>query len=156
MAARPLRAVLCPRSGADFGPYITYYRMMYFTPSYDGYTWTLREGAEKEIYERLAPLALRMSADDYLEMPELIEKQHLRRPPDGRDGDLRPPRERPDREAGQAPGRRQQRRGREHEVPPGRERRRVPRPEVQALVKLPKSQREWANLHYEKIDLSRS
>jgi SNF2 family DNA or RNA helicase len=30
-------------------------------------------GAEELIYERVAPLALRMSADDYLKLPELVE-----------------------------------------------------------------------------------
>ena len=59
--------------GRTLGPYITHYRMKYFNPSHDGFSWVLREGADEEIYERLAPLALRMAADDYLDMPTLIE-----------------------------------------------------------------------------------
>lgn len=59
--------------GRTLGPYITHYRMKYFNPSHDGFSWVLREGADEEIYERLAPLALRMAADDYLDMPALIE-----------------------------------------------------------------------------------
>lgn len=59
--------------GNALGPYITYYRMKYFVQSYNGFEWTLREGADQEIYTRLKPLALRMAAEDYLEMPELVE-----------------------------------------------------------------------------------
>lgn len=59
--------------GRTLGPYITHYRMKYFTPSFDGFSWKLKEGAEEQIYERVKPLALRMAADDYLEMPTLIE-----------------------------------------------------------------------------------
>lgn len=59
--------------GRTLGPYITHYRMKYFNPSHDGFSWVLREGADEEIYARLAPLALRMAADDYLDMPTLIE-----------------------------------------------------------------------------------
>lgn len=59
--------------GRTLGAYISHYRMTYFIPSYDGFNWDLRPGADQEIYARLAPLVLRMSAEDYLEMPELIE-----------------------------------------------------------------------------------
>lgn len=59
--------------GRTLGPYITHYRMKYFNPSRDGSSWVLREGADEKIYERLAPLALRMAADDYLDMPALVE-----------------------------------------------------------------------------------
>jgi SNF2 family DNA or RNA helicase len=47
--------------------------MKFFVPAWDGYTWSLKDGADKEIYKRLKPLALRMAADDYLDMPKLIE-----------------------------------------------------------------------------------
>lgn len=59
--------------GRSLGPYITHYRTKYFNLGYNGFTWELREGAEEEIYERIAPLVLRMAAEDYLEMPQLIE-----------------------------------------------------------------------------------
>lgn len=59
--------------GNALGPYISRYRSMYFDPSYDGYNWVLREGSKEKIYERVAPLMLRMSANDYLDMPALIE-----------------------------------------------------------------------------------
>lgn len=58
--------------GRSLGQYITHYRSKYFE-SPAPFTWVPRRDAEQEIYERLAPLALRMAADDYLELPELIE-----------------------------------------------------------------------------------
>jgi hypothetical protein len=59
--------------GRTLGPYISHYRAKYFVPAYDGFNWTLREGADEEIYERVRPLALRMAAEDYIDMPKLIE-----------------------------------------------------------------------------------
>lgn len=59
--------------GRTLGPYITHYRMKYFDKSYDGYSWVLREGAEKEIYQRLKPLVLSMKAEDHLDMPAVVE-----------------------------------------------------------------------------------
>lgn len=59
--------------GASFGPYITHFREKYFFRSgYGGYEWTLKKGADKEIFARIAPRVLRMSAEDYLDLPELI------------------------------------------------------------------------------------
>lgn len=58
--------------GNALGQYITHYRMRYFiNPDQMGWKWVPRAGAQEEIYERLKPLALRMSADDYLELPEI-------------------------------------------------------------------------------------
>jgi len=59
--------------GNALGRYITHYRSEYFEQKdFMGYVWEPREGAEQEIYEALHPLALRMSAEDYLDMPKLI------------------------------------------------------------------------------------
>lgn len=59
--------------GRALGRFITHYRNKFFTPGWDGYTWELNEGAEKEIYKRIKPLALRMAANDHIKMPKLIE-----------------------------------------------------------------------------------
>ena len=60
--------------GRSLGQYITHYRMEYFqTVDKNGYVWVPQEGAEERIYKRLAPLVLRMSADDHLDMPMLVE-----------------------------------------------------------------------------------
>lgn len=58
--------------GNALGQYITHYRMKYFfNPDGQGWKWIPQAGAPELIYERLKPLALRMSAADYLELPEL-------------------------------------------------------------------------------------
>jgi len=59
--------------GRTLGRYVTHYRLKYFDLGYNGYTWSLKEGADKQIYTRLKPLALRMAAEDYLDMPQVIE-----------------------------------------------------------------------------------
>lgn len=59
--------------GEAFGQYITQFKFRYFNQDYTGYNWTLKPGAELEIYAKLNKFALRMAATDYLDMPELIE-----------------------------------------------------------------------------------
>ena len=138
--------------GRTLGPYITHYRMKYFNPSHDGFSWVLREGADEEIYDRIRPLALRMAANDYLDMPALIENNikvdlpaDVRRVYDQLEEDLIAKLNDKVVVASTAAAAsikcRQVANGGLYLDP-----------EVQALVKLPKSKREWANLHYEKID----
>lgn len=60
--------------GRAFGPYITHYREEYFrTVDKNGFVWQPKPGAPERIYERLAPLALRMAAEDFLDMPKVVE-----------------------------------------------------------------------------------
>ncbi len=59
--------------GRTFGPYITHFRQKYFLPGFDGFSWVLRKGAEEEVYERMRPMSLRLAAEDYVDMPDLIE-----------------------------------------------------------------------------------
>jgi SNF2 family DNA or RNA helicase len=59
--------------GRSLGRFITHYRSKYFVPAWDGYSWNLKDGADKQIYKRIKPLALRMAAEDYIDMPQLIE-----------------------------------------------------------------------------------
>ena len=60
--------------GNALGARVTQYRLEYFdSTGYGGYTYTLKPGAEERIYEKLAPLMLRMDSKDYLELPDLIE-----------------------------------------------------------------------------------
>lgn len=58
--------------GAALGRFITWYRSEFFEQDYTGFNWLPRYGAEKKIYDRLAPLVLRMNAEDYLELPPLV------------------------------------------------------------------------------------
>lgn len=60
--------------GRSLGPYISHFRAKYFkTVDKAGFIWVPQDGAEQMIYERLSPLALRMSADDHLDMPKLVQ-----------------------------------------------------------------------------------
>lgn len=59
--------------GHALGRYITHFRSKYFYPTgFGGYEWKLQQGADKLIQEQIRPLTLRLDADDYLELPELI------------------------------------------------------------------------------------
>lgn len=65
--------VLIMDLGKTFGPYVTKFREEYFhRTGFGGYTWTLKPDGMQAIHDRLAPKVLRMSAEDYLELPELI------------------------------------------------------------------------------------
>lgn len=59
--------------GEALGKFITHFRMefMYQKPG-DMYSYHIRPGADKEIYERVKPLLMRLKAKDHLIMPELI------------------------------------------------------------------------------------
>lgn len=59
--------------GATFGRFITHFRTNYFYQTgYGGYTWTLKPESEAKIHGLLADKVLRMKAEDYLDMPELM------------------------------------------------------------------------------------
>jgi SNF2 family DNA or RNA helicase len=59
--------------GNALGQYITHYRSRFFiNPDQQGWRWVLQPGAAERIYERIKPLAMRASAEDHLELPELV------------------------------------------------------------------------------------
>jgi len=138
--------------GRTLGPYISHYRMKYFDQGYDGFSWTIREGADQEIYERLAPLALRMG-DDLLDMPEVVENNISVRLPDKvmkiyneLEEDLVAKLDEGVVTAKTA-------------ATASMKCRQVANggiyidPEVQALIKLPTTNRDWVDLHEAKIDV---
>lgn len=57
--------------GNALGPYITHYRDKYFDADKYGYNFTLKPGAEELIYEQISPLCLQMGME-MLDMPDLI------------------------------------------------------------------------------------
>ncbi len=59
--------------GAALGKTLTGYRNRYFVSDYMGWSWEPREGAADRIHERLAPTVLSMAAEDWLEVPELVD-----------------------------------------------------------------------------------
>ena len=62
--------------GAALGSYITHYRRKYFYQTgYGGYTYEPREGAADEIAEAISGFTLRLKAEDYLQLPELIHNE---------------------------------------------------------------------------------
>jgi SNF2 family DNA or RNA helicase len=59
--------------GNALGSYVTHYRMKYFiNPDGQGWKWVLQPGAGERIYAALRPLAMRASAEDHLELPEIV------------------------------------------------------------------------------------
>lgn len=138
--------------GRTLGPFISHYRMKYFQPTRDGFGWDIRPGAEDEIYERLHPLALRMAAEDYIEMPVLIENNirldlpdDVRRVYDELEQDLISKLDKNVLVAANAAAAsmkcRQVANGGIYLTP-----------DVEDLIKASKSKREWVNLHTEKVD----
>lgn len=69
--------------GRSLGRYITHYKREYFRPlDANGWKWAPQPGAQERIYERLNPLAIRMAAADYLELPEQVDIKHFVELPD--------------------------------------------------------------------------
>lgn len=59
--------------GRALGKYITHYRNEFFdSTGFGGFTYVLKPGATEAIYKRIAPITLRMSAEEYLELPQLV------------------------------------------------------------------------------------
>jgi len=58
--------------GERLGKRIGQYRDAYFNPDWNGYTYTPRKGAEKEIYEKIADISISMKTTDHLKMPKLV------------------------------------------------------------------------------------
>lgn len=70
----------CLDMGARLGRFITQYRNQYFVPDrMNGqivYSYHLRPGAEKQIYDKIDDITISMKAMDHLKMPELIETRY--------------------------------------------------------------------------------
>jgi SNF2 family DNA or RNA helicase len=62
--------------GAALGQYYTHFRNKYFEKGYTGFDYTIRRGASRQIEALIEPYVLRMSADDYLELPPLVPVPH--------------------------------------------------------------------------------
>lgn len=59
--------------GRSLGRYITHFRNNFFVRSgYNMYEWKPREGAFQEVVEKISPLLIQLSAEEYLQMPELV------------------------------------------------------------------------------------
>jgi len=59
--------------GESLGSNISSFRKRYCVQvGFKGYEWQLRDGADSEIWGRIAPVCLRMSAKDHLDLPEML------------------------------------------------------------------------------------
>ena len=58
--------------GERLGKRIGQYRDAYFTPDWNGFTYTPRKGAEKDIYKKISDISISMKTTDHLKMPELL------------------------------------------------------------------------------------
>lgn len=69
--------------GRSLGKFVSHYKKTFFEPVDEARRkWVPKLGAAEEIYKRVSPLALRMAAEDWLEMPKLIpNKIMLEMPP---------------------------------------------------------------------------
>jgi SNF2 family DNA or RNA helicase len=60
--------------GERLGQYITRYRNTYFTPAAGSgfivYSWRIRQGADKVIYDKISDLCISMRSRDYLKLPD--------------------------------------------------------------------------------------
>lgn len=60
--------------GRSLGKYITHFRNSYFDATgFGGYDWKIRPGAEKQIYQKIKPYALRLQAEDFIDLPQMVE-----------------------------------------------------------------------------------
>lgn len=49
------------------------YKMKYFDQAdYQGYVWDLKDGADKEIYNRIGDICMSLNAGDYIDLPEIV------------------------------------------------------------------------------------
>lgn len=61
--------------GERLGEYVTHFRRKYFVQGWDGFGWEIRDGgAEEEIEQAVSDITLRLSAEDYLDLPPMIQK----------------------------------------------------------------------------------
>lgn len=64
--------------GRSLGRYITHFRNNFFQRSgYSMYEWSPRPEAFSEVVEKISPLILQLSAEDYLQMPELVYRNTI-------------------------------------------------------------------------------
>ena len=58
--------------GRCLGRFITHFRRDFCESDHTGAIWTIRPGAEERIYERVAPLLLRLDTEAQQQLPELV------------------------------------------------------------------------------------
>ena len=66
--------------GERLGEYITRYRDRWFNPGQRNgqiiYNWQPKEGAEREIYQKISDICISMRTEDYLSLPDRIDREY--------------------------------------------------------------------------------
>lgn len=72
--------------GQTLGEYLTHYRNQFFFPTgYQMREWEILPGAAEKIDKLVAPMVLRLDAEDYLKLPKELERTHrIELPPKAR------------------------------------------------------------------------
>ena len=60
-------------NGERLGRNMTAYKNRYFESDFMGYNYTLRDGADKLIQDKIADITISMKSEDYLQLPERID-----------------------------------------------------------------------------------
>jgi len=67
--------------GERLGRFISQYRVEYFVPDQMNgpivYSYRLRPGADKRIYDRISDITISMKGTDHLKMPELVSSEYM-------------------------------------------------------------------------------
>lgn len=62
--------------GNALGQYVTHYRQQYFFQTgFGGYEWKILPGSSQRIYDKIAPLVMRIDAQDHIQLPKLVRAQ---------------------------------------------------------------------------------
>ena len=59
-------------TGERLGRTLTQYRQRYFNQDYMGWSWTIREGMDKVIYDKIGDITLSMKTTDHLKLPDVV------------------------------------------------------------------------------------
>ncbi|MBT7443077.1 MAG: DEAD/DEAH box helicase [Methylococcales bacterium] len=68
--------------GARLGKTFYAYQSRYFEQDYSGYRWTIRQNAKGKIEQKLQDICLTLASEDYLSLPDFIERDILIKLPD--------------------------------------------------------------------------
>lgn len=61
--------------GERLGRTFTGFRDRFYSSDYMGWNWTLRPGAEEQIHKAVSDISISMTAEDYLDLPEMITNE---------------------------------------------------------------------------------
>lgn len=63
-------------NGVRLGRNMTQFKQRYFESDYMGYSYTIKDGAQKRIEDKISDIVISMKKEDYLELPDRIDLTH--------------------------------------------------------------------------------